>query len=329
MSKGFKRKRDLDRYGIPSLYIGIPICVIVGYIFLILSPQLYEKLCLIPYNVVIKHEYWRLFTWIFTVPYGMDLLTFILLPIMLYFYYSIGKSLEQLWGRFMFNLYIFGTIILTDILVLIGALYYYRWGPMALSNTVDFTYNWTDLIQTNSDSIYAGLHITHYFLISIFLAFTVIGGDSMVYLYFIIPLKMKWLGYIDLIYMVYLFITGGFFSRLIIIGMLANYFIYAFLNRKKTAPSFADLKRRAKFNNAMKRRPKNTYNEDGTIQFRGNSRVTYSHDTAQQANAIHRCAVCGITELDSPNMEFRFCSKCEGNYEYCKEHLYTHQHVRS
>ena len=42
----------------------------------------------------------------------------------------------------------------------------------------------------------------------------------------------------------------------------------------------------------------------------------------------HKCAVCGRTELDDPELEFRFCSKCNGNYEYCSEHLYTHEHVR-
>ena len=122
MSKGFKRKKDLDRYGIPSLYIGIPVCVIVSYLVWFMSPSLAEKLILSPYYVVVGHEYWRLFTWIFTIPYLPDAFTLILLPIMLFFYYSIAKQLEYLWGRFMFNLYIFGSIILTDILVVLGAL---------------------------------------------------------------------------------------------------------------------------------------------------------------------------------------------------------------
>ena len=42
----------------------------------------------------------------------------------------------------------------------------------------------------------------------------------------------------------------------------------------------------------------------------------------------HKCAVCGRTDKDSPGMEFRYCSKCEGNYEYCMDHLYTHKHVK-
>ena len=44
--------------------------------------------------------------------------------------------------------------------------------------------------------------------------------------------------------------------------------------------------------------------------------------------AKHRCAVCGRTELDDPNLEFRYCSKCNGNYEYCQDHLFTHTHVK-
>lgn len=42
----------------------------------------------------------------------------------------------------------------------------------------------------------------------------------------------------------------------------------------------------------------------------------------------HKCAVCGRTEETNPNLEFRFCSKCNGNYEYCQDHLFTHQHVK-
>ena len=37
---------------------------------------------------------------------------------------------------------------------------------------------------------------------------------------------------------------------------------------------------------------------------------------------------CGRTSEDSPGMEFRYCSKCEGSYEYCMDHLYTHKHVK-
>lgn len=47
---------------------------------------------------------------------------------------------------------------------------------------------------------------------------------------------------------------------------------------------------------------------------------------ASQNNTHHRCAICGRTEKDDENLEFRFCSKCKGNYEYCQDHLFTHEH---
>ena len=47
----------------------------------------------------------------------------------------------------------------------------------------------------------------------------------------------------------------------------------------------------------------------------------------KEPGSHHRCAVCGRTEKDDPTLEFRYCSKCEGEYEYCMDHLYTHRHV--
>ena len=41
----------------------------------------------------------------------------------------------------------------------------------------------------------------------------------------------------------------------------------------------------------------------------------------------HRCAICGVTDVDDPNEEFRFCTTCEGAFEYCSKHLHNHRHV--
>ena len=57
-------------------------------------------------------------------------------------------------------------------------------------------------------------------------------------------------------------------------------------------------------------------------------RVIYKNTAAREGQPRHKCAICGRTELDSPELEFRYCSKCEGNYEYCSDHLFTHEHVR-
>ena len=43
---------------------------------------------------------------------------------------------------------------------------------------------------------------------------------------------------------------------------------------------------------------------------------------------LHKCAVCGITDADDPNMEFRYCSKCSGYYCYCMDHINNHVHIQ-
>ncbi|MCR5632371.1 MAG: rhomboid family intramembrane serine protease [Eubacterium sp.] len=321
MSTSKKSKKDLSNFGIPNLYYVILICTIMAYIIRYAAPDLYMKLVLIPYMVVVEHEFWRLFTWIFTVPYelGGSFLMILFLPINMFFYYSLGRRLEMLWGRFMYNLYVIGGCLLIDISVVIGAIIKYY----VLPNP-----------SIGPDDISGCLNVTWLMFISIFLAFTVVGGDNIVYMYFVIPLKMKWMGYIDLAYLIYIFIVGGYFTRIIVVASVANYFIYFLINKGKTAPSISDMKRKRKFQKAtqMKRRsshPDVKYNSDGTIKFPDKSGIIPPGYGNPKGITIHKCAVCGRTEQDDPNLEFRFCSKCDGNYEYCSEHIFTHQHIHS
>ena len=60
--------------------------------------------------------------------------------------------------------------------------------------------------------------------------------------------------------------------------------------------------------------------------------MEYKHAAKQaETNRIakHKCAVCGRTDTDYPDLEFRYCSKCAGNYEYCSDHIFTHVHKES
>ena len=60
---------------------------------------------------------------------------------------------------------------------------------------------------------------------------------------------------------------------------------------------------------------------------RANTRVNENGEKVVDIGARHRCSVCGRTDISNPELEFRYCSKCAGAYEYCMEHLYTHQHI--
>lgn len=145
---------------------------------------------------------------------------------------------------------------------------------------------------------------TNYINMSIFLAFAVIYPDMQVMLMYIIPVKMKWMAIIYGIMILESLITGGWGDRIAIVMSLLNFIIFFLSTRnvKRYAPH--EVKRRQEFKKQM-REP-----------------VNYAN------GAKHKCAICGRTELDDPTLEFRFCSKCEGNYEYCQEHLFTHQHIR-
>ena len=152
---------------------------------------------------------------------------------------------------------------------------------------------------------FGSLYSTYYINMSIFLACASIMPDYQLLLYGIIPVKMKWLAILDVVLLAVDAVQGGLIIRIVIIASLLNFIIFFFCNRNLRGHSPKQAARRKKFQKQISR-PQNQY----------------------AGGAKHRCAVCGRTELDDPNLEFRYCSKCHGNYEYCQEHLFTHIHVQ-
>lgn len=302
-----KMERKLGRYAIPNLSIVIISCFIIGYLLGYLAPDVYARLIFIPYNVVVGHEYWRCFTWIITMPAGFNIFTLI----MLFFYYSIGRQLEYTWGKFMYNLYIFGGMLLETLGLLIVSLYYYKWSPDAQMHLYDF--------EGIINSIQAGSYVTYYMTMSMFLAFAAIYSETVVLVYFILPLKVKWLAYIDLIYLAVEFVQGNLFSRTVIVAGVLNFFLYYFLNRNRR--TLKDIRRKRQFERKIRNTPM------GAEQQRVRKINPLDHGNPPGIT-MHKCAICGRTEKDSDELEFRFCSKCNGNYEYCNEHLFTHEHVK-
>ena len=152
---------------------------------------------------------------------------------------------------------------------------------------------------------FGSLYSTYYINMSIFLACASIMPDYQLLLYGIIPIKMKWLAILDVVLLAVDTVQGGLIIRIVIIASLLNFIIFFFCNRNLRGHSPKQAARRKKFQKQISR-PQNQY----------------------VGGAKHRCAVCGRTELDNPTLEFRYCSKCNGNYEYCQDHLFTHEHVK-
>ena len=111
-----------------------------------------------------------------------------------------------------------------------------------------------------------------------------------------------------ILYDTFSYIRGGmWFMAVPIVASLLNFVIYFLSTRDLYRYNPKEIRRKQQFKKAVA----------GSRAGSGQGRVTK-----------HKCAICGRTELDDPNLEFRFCSRCNGNYEYCQDHLFTHEHVK-
>lgn len=283
-----KLERKFGRHAITGLMKYIIICYIIGYIIEFVAPRFMSFLTLEPYMIFHYGQVWRLVSWILIPPQTNIFFAII----MMIFYYQLGTVLEQTWGTFRFNVYIFGGMIFT---VLGAILMYFLMGQQVLG----------------------GYFSTYYINLSIFLAFAVCYPDMKVMLYFIIPIKMKWMAIVYAALAVASAISSGWVARVAILASLLNFIIFFLMTRNMKAYSPHEMKRKRDF-----RRQMGQSGMGGRTTNAGNGR------SGQGQITRHKCAICGRTELDDPNLEFRFCSKCDGNYEYCQDHLFTHKHVK-
>lgn len=288
-------KRKLERYAIGNLSFILIVCYVIGFVIQGVYPNLLTWISLNPYWIL-KGQVWRLVTWVLIPPPSSNILTTV---IMLFFYYSIGKSLERTWGDYYYNLYIFSGMFFT----IIGAFLTYgmvSWFPqMSLTG-----------IAAADMEIVSIAYISTYFInMSIFLAFAATFPDNMVLLMFFIPIKVKWLGIVYGVMLAYEAIQGDAFLRIVIGASLLNFGVFYLFQRKALHGS-----PRMRMENIKRQRVYKREVENATQAFGAGI-------------SKHKCAICGRTEIDSPDMQFRFCSKCNGNYEYCSEHIFMHTHV--
>ena len=258
---------------------------IVGAVLGIISPYFYPLYLALDIRQILHGQVWRLVTFLLA-PYDFsNIVNILFFFVEISLYYSIGNALENAWGTFIFNLYIFSgmlfNILAAVVLYLSLGLGYY---PVGLE----------------------------YIYQSMFLAFAVLYPDLQFMLYFAIPIKAKWLAWFYAVILgwdVFSYIKNGILTgnyiyiayAVAIVISMGNFLIYFFGMRNAAKFSPKQRKRRNTFKNQVR-----------------------------QSNGIvkHKCAICGRTDEDGENLEFRFCSKCQGNYEYCNEHLFTHEHVK-
>lgn len=295
MNKRNRLRGKLEKYAIPNLTLYLIICYGIGYLLEFTMPAIYQYLLLDPF-LIMKGQIWRLVTWILIPPDSSNLF-FVLIT--LYLYYSLGNLLERIWGTYRYNVYLFSGFLFT----ILGA--FVLWGYCMLKGAVPAGYAGMYGLMETGSLIYFGQFSTYYINMSIFLACAAAIPDVQVLLMFIFPIKVKWLGIVYGVILVVNCIQGGIATWIVVGFSLLNFLVYFISTKGKMQMSPQQMKRQREFRQKMR-----------------------AADNSSRGVTKHKCAICGRTELDGDDLEFRFCSKCNGNYEYCQYHLFTHEHMK-
>ena len=150
----------------------------------------------------------------------------------------------------------------------------------------------------------------YYINLTMFLAFAVMYPDAQVWFYGVIPLKAKWLAWADIALMAWNIARsvryGAYASALAAVVAILNFVIFF----------WEDIKSILGIQSRQRSRQ--------TIQFK--SAVRQQKKAETERGYRHKCEVCGRTDADHPELEFRYCSKCQGYHCFCSDHIFDHQH---
>jgi membrane associated rhomboid family serine protease len=240
-------------------YLGIPglIRIVVAFTALVylltyINPDFVSVLDLDPARIM-RGEIWRLVTYIFLPRVSSPL--WVLLA--LWFLWFIGEGLERAWGPFRLTLYF-----------LLG------------------------MIGTTVAALKFQAHFANAMLMaSLFYAFAWFYPDEVIYVFFILPVKIKWLAWISAAFLLAGFVLQSNSYRIALAAAFINYLLFfgpEIVHRMKHRHDVSTRRRR------------------------------FEGDMQAKAEPLHKCATCGATEFTDPNMEFRVARDGE---EYCMSHL--------
>ena len=284
----------LDRFcakhrnlAVPNLMLYIVIGNVIVFVLDMFSRYSFSHmLTFVPYYIF-HGQIWRLVTFIF-VPEGSKLF---FVAISLYFYYFIGNALEREWGSARFTVF-YGIGVLVNIAV-----------GLVLSFLYGLNYPWPVVSM-------------YYINMSLFFAFAALYPDLQVLLFFIIPVKVKWLAWI----------SGAFFALSAISSLLRLDILNALLPVIALLNFFVFFWTNITSEIGYRRGQVRHQTSHQTIHFQ--SAVRQQRKKEAQQGYRHKCAVCGRTDADHPELEFRYCSRCAGYHCFCQDHIFNHEHFK-
>lgn len=225
----------------------------------------------------------------------------------------------QVWRLFTYAL-TYGAGNTNLLLIAISLFCYYTLGRAMEMSWGTFRFNlfyFTGMVLMDIYCLIFGgrAHVT-YLNLSLFLGYATMYPDSGFLLFFIIPVKAWLFGLIDLAIVLLDLFTLSFPANLFSVISLANYFLFFGSDVLNLLPRPWRIKMQQKFRKAPKPQ--------------GHKVIQFRVDTAQEAPRPaynHRCTICGRTDVSHPDLEFRYCSKCNGYHCYCEEHISNHVHI--
>jgi len=263
-----------------TLIVGQALLYFIGYMSaheILPNGASIDRVYLVP-PLVMEGQVWRLVTFLFQPPGTI--------PIFAVFYFSLlytfGSTLETQWGTFKYNLFL-----------LIGY----------VANVAAAFIGWYLLQQQinpegNEMLKLAAIPASNAFLYgSIFLAFARLYPDFTLNLFFVLPIRIKWLALLAWIGYAYVMLVGNWIERMMVLATVLNYVLF--------------------------------FGREHVREWRQGQRKRTFQSQAKRATAAakHICAVCGVSSVESPRMLFRYCSKCSGQRCFCPDHIRDHEHV--
>ena len=224
-----------------------------------------------------------------TYPLTFRMGNLLLMVVAMFCYYSLGRAMENIWGTLRFNLFYLTGVVMMDVYCL----------------------------------IFGGQASVAYLNLSLFLSYATLYPDAHFLLFYVIPVKAWVFALMDLLIVVVDLVTYPFPYNLFSVISLANYFLFFGKDVLNVIPMSwrANASRlfRKKSSRPRQAKPKIIEFDAGSYE---------ATKATPKAPYTHRCTVCGRTDVDSPELEFRYCSRCKGYYCYCEDHISNHSHIQ-
>lgn len=256
-----KLERNFGGVAVPNLTLSLIVGQVAAYLFINMGVIAAADLVFVP-RLVAQGEVWRVISFLFLPPVAHP----IFLIFAWYLFYIMGSALESHWGDFRYNVYIL-----------------IAWAASIATSFIAFN-------QAATNAYIAG---------SVFLAFAWLNPEFVLYLFFVLPVKIKWLAWLTWAGYVFQLVVGTMSDRMLVIAAVLNFLIffgpelmgYARTNRRQMVEKAGSFAR------------------------------------AGKAEPFHTCHTCGKTDVSHPDMPFYYCSECTGAPGYCAEHIDDHEHV--